>query len=69
MTNPSWTRRRTASRKYQPARTHLLLVTMSPPEDESRYFYFEDAGSNDPLFDEVCAVLCEGEPWATRSAI
>jgi hypothetical protein len=62
MTNPAWARRRTAARKYQPTRTRLLLVAGSPPDDEQRYFYFEDADSNEPLFDEVCAVLFEGEP-------
>jgi hypothetical protein len=59
--NPEWTRRRMAAQKYRPNRIRVLLIAESPPEDLSRYFYFEDAGSTDPLFDAVCEVLFEGE--------
>ncbi len=62
MTNAAWGRRRTAARKYQPARIRLLLITGSPPDDETSYFYFDDADAVDPLFEQVCEVLFEQQP-------
>lgn len=62
MTNPAWSRRRTAARKYQPARIRLLLIADSPFADEQSYFYFDDAEVPDPLFDQVCEVLFEEKP-------
>src|SRR6185503_13396991 len=59
MANEAWNRRRTAAKKYQPNRVRLLLVAEAPPAEESLYFYFEDHGSREALFDEVCAVLFE----------
>lgn len=61
MMTPAWNRRREAARKYRPKRIKLLLVAESPPEDESRYVYFEAADSADPLFEEVCQVLFDSE--------
>lgn len=69
MSNPAWTRRRTAARKYQPNRVRLLLVAESPPGDESLYFYFEDPHSGDPLFREVCEVLLEQAPPDKATAL
>jgi hypothetical protein len=60
--NDAWDRRRVAARRYRPNRIRLLLVGERPPEDAGRYFYFEEAGSRDPLFDGLCEVLFEGEP-------
>ena len=60
--NAAWGRRRTAARKYQPARIRLLVIREAPPADESSYFYFEDADAADPLFEQVCAVLFEQPP-------
>lgn len=62
MTNTAWNRRRLAGMKYQPKRIRLLLIGDSPPADLERYFYFEDANSTDPVFEEVCAVLFEQRP-------
>jgi hypothetical protein len=62
MANEAWNHRRTAAKKYQPKRVRLLLVAESPPAGNERYFYFEDADSRDPLFEEVCAVLFEAVP-------
>lgn len=68
MSNPAWSRRRTAARTYQPGRTRLLLVVESPPADESDSFYFDARGS-DPLFDQVCEVLFEQPPADKPSAL
>jgi hypothetical protein len=69
MSNPAWTRRRTAARKYQPNRIRLLLVAESPPPDEAGYFYFEDGASSDALFEELCGVLFEEKPGDRISAL
>jgi len=66
--NEAWNRRKAAARKYQPKRIRLLLVAESPPADESRYFYFEDAESAEPLFEEVCGVLFEDTPRPDKGA-
>src|SRR5436189_5868257 len=62
MIGEAWARRRVAERKYKPNRIRLLLVAESPPADEGRYFYFEDAPALDELFEEVCGVLFEEKP-------
>jgi hypothetical protein len=46
----------------------LLLIAEGPPENLSRYFYFEDDASDDPLLREVCEVLFEGAPPADKKA-
>jgi len=66
--NPSWTRRRHAAEVYRPKTIRLLLIAEGPPENLSRYFYFEDDASDDPLLREVCDVLFEGAPPADKRA-
>jgi hypothetical protein len=52
--------RQAAAQKYQPNRIKLLLVGEAPPEDPSRYFYFEHG--DDELFEHVARVLFETPP-------
>jgi hypothetical protein len=60
MNRAAWTRRQEAARKYRPKTIRLLLVAEAPPEDDSRYFYFEGSDTTEPLFEQVSAVLFEG---------
>jgi hypothetical protein len=55
-------RRQEAARTYRPKTIRLLLVAESPPDDESRYFYFEGGETTDELFEQIAAVLFEGPP-------
>ena len=58
----AWTWRTIAARKHHPNRIRLLLVAESPPADESRYFYFDDAPTPDDLLVAVAGVLFEERP-------
>jgi hypothetical protein len=60
--NPAWNRRKMAAQKFRPKRIRVLLVAESPPADLERYFYFEEPGSADPLFEQICEVLFEEKP-------
>lgn len=52
-------RRKTAARRYRPARTRMLLVVEAPPADPTRYLYFDELESSEPLFLALCHVLFE----------
>lgn len=51
------TKRKTAATKYRPPEIRLLLVAEAPPEDVTRYFYFEKVTTQDSLFRYVCKGL------------
>lgn len=67
MAKEAWNRRRMAARPWRPARVRLLLVAEAPPADETRYFYFEEPGSREALFDEVAAVIFEAAPEGAKT--
>jgi hypothetical protein len=54
--------RRTAAEKYRPDHIRLLLVAEAPPNDESRYFFFEDVKEQDSLFRYVARGVLGIEP-------
>lgn len=45
--------RQEAANVYKPDRVRLLLIAHAPPSDASRYFYFEEVGTQDALFRHV----------------
>ncbi len=50
-------RRKLAREAYKPDRLACLLVAEAPPNDDRRYFYFEDVPDKDGLFIEVTKAL------------
>lgn len=43
--------------KYQPEHVKLLFIAEAPPEDITRYFYYEDVKTNDALFLNIVRVI------------
>lgn len=60
--------RQEAARKYRPSRVRILLVAEAPPNELSRYFYFEDVSEHDSLFRYVARGVLEEEPTRTNKA-
>ena len=63
----AWARRKAAARAYQPKRVRLLIVDESPPSEDAAYFYFEEGDAADVVFREVCTVLFESAPGASKT--
>ncbi len=64
----SGARRAQAAAKYRPSEVRLLLIAEAPPDDESRYFYFEDVRAHDSLFRHVAAAILGWTPDRTEKA-
>jgi len=54
-----------AAAKYRPDRVRILLVAEAPPNDPSRYFYFDDVAEHDSLFRYVAQGVLGIEPTRT----
>lgn len=50
-------RYQTARLKYKPNKIRILFIAEAPPQDERRFFYYEDVTSHDALFINLIRVL------------
>lgn len=50
-------RYQTARLKYKPDKIRILFIAEAPPQDEHRFFYYEDVTSHDALFINLIRVL------------
>ena len=61
-------RRQREARKYKPSSIDLLLVAEAPPQELSRYFYFEEVTVQDSLFRYVAREVLGVEPTRANKA-
>jgi len=60
------TSRSQAAAEYKPDKTRVLFIAEAPPNDEDRYFYFEDVPRNDWLWIAVMKALFRSEWGRTK---
>jgi hypothetical protein len=62
----AFARRREAAARYRPEKVKLLVVAEAPPDELTRYFYFEDVTEHDDLFRYICKGVLGRKPNRDR---
>jgi hypothetical protein len=58
-----------AAARFRPRNVRLLLIAEGPPDDEDRYFYFEDVKEQDALFRYVSKGILGYTPGRLLKAV